>query len=80
MKVIVMFDKGQGVGIKVGPVGIGLIVFPWIYIFGNQPKYSVSFWEWLLCLPTFFINSDYGKFVQFRFMWFIVQIFSGKTI
>ncbi len=66
------------VGIMVGNIGVGLIAFPWIHVWG-QPKYNISFWEWLICLPRisfpFFAKQiNFTGYIQFRFMWFIVQV------
>ena len=61
-------------GIMIGQVAVGLMAFPWIDIFRNESKYSVSFWEWLICKPFIFFNSNNAKCVQFRFMWFIIQV------
>lgn len=78
MKITTILDKRQCIGIRIGNVGIGLLIFPWIYIFGNRPLNSASFWEWLICPPMIFINSENEKATQFRFMWFVIQVVSGK--
>lgn len=69
----IVLDKEQ-VGIMAGQVGIGIMAFPWVYV-DSKPQHSVSFWEWLICRPRIdFSTTKFKKFIQFRFMWFVIQI------
>lgn len=66
------------IGVKVGNVIIGLMAFPWLHIFGNQPLHSASFWTWLICPPKIFFEFEGTKTCQFRFMWFCIEIVGQK--
>ncbi len=73
MKIKTICDKKR-VGIMVGQVGIGTIVFPWVYTFGHEKYSDISFWEWFFCPPRIvFCHKRHKTCVQLRIMWFAIQ-------
>ena len=67
-----IIKTNKSIGINFERWGFGIIKFPWIRPFNGQPRYSISFWQWL-------IDPDGIKYmpvthIQLRFMWFAIII------
>ena len=62
------------IGISFKNFGLGLISFPWIYMFG-LPKHNASFWEWFFYVSEIRHNYfNYKQFIAIRFVWFGIEV------
>lgn len=68
---LILPDEYGDMGLKIGKIGIGLLGFPWVDTRG-LPKHYISFWSWLFCAPK--IRHIPVKYIQLRFMWFVIQV------
>lgn len=63
------------IGIEIGQVTIGLMAFPWLRFYGNEPKYKASFWKWFFCPPRIdYSGVSFKKYVQLRILCFVIQV------